>query len=342
MAVARERVTATPPGSTTGAEAVAPISTQAPERTFAPLVSLHSSEPVAPMSVDLFLHGSRLFWAFGPGCRADSKQIAPHLTTRAQWGSLGSGGFTQSARCGAGDVYTTSDYTRPYGDRRTFIDRSDLTGREGFYLDLDNPLRTSKLQTATAGGHRVLKPSPVYFEDHAETGDDNLPNVRITYWFFYPFSRTEGIPNWISPGHEGDWERISVLIRRTGVDLWQPLSVKFHRHAASAKVLWKDVLKARDDTGVMTHPRAFVAKGSHGTYGRPGWFSLPVGHDEAKACLRCPWWFTWKPPGMLVDATQEPWYGFGGAWGYAGTTPDSSGPLGPSLRKTLQGRSPSP
>jgi hypothetical protein len=191
----------------------------------------------------------------------------------------------------------------------------------------------------------MLKPSPVYFERHDEPGDDGIANVRITYWFFYPFSMPAGVPDLLSslsPGHEGDWERISVLTRRTGVDLWLPLSVRFHRHATSVNVLWDAVLKARDDTGVMTHPRAFVAKGSHATYGRPRRYPVGVEHDDAKACLRCPLWFTWKPLGMLVDATQEPWYGFGGAWGYAGTTSDSTGPLGPSPRKTLQGKSPSP
>jgi hypothetical protein len=363
--VARERVTATPPRSTSGAEpAIAPVSTQAPERTFAPLVSLHSDEPVAPMSVDLFLRNSRLFWAFQAGCSARQKFIAGPLTTTAQWRALGSGGFRQAGGCGHGDVYATSYYTRPYDKRRTFVRHADLTGREGFYLDLDNGLRTRKLATVTERGQRMLEPSPVYFERHDEAGADGIANVRFTYWFFYPLNtptiNADLLPTAaadflksveLSPDHEGDWERISVLTRRIGDDLWLPLSVRFHEHAAHVDRAWQAVRKVRDDdTGVMTHPRAFVAKGSHATYPGPGRFphTLTVFgvritlDDEVRACRRCPWWATWKSPEMLVDATQQPWYGFGGAWGQVGIQSEFTGPLGPSPRKTLQGTLPPP
>jgi hypothetical protein len=344
------------PAALGAATATVPVATQAPERTFAPLVSLHSSEPVAPMSVDLFLRNSRLFWEFQPGCRVPQKLIAGPLTATAQWRALGSGGFRQAGGCGHGDVYATSYYTRPYDKGRTFVRHADLTGREGFYLDLDNALRTHKLQTMTAAGHRVLKPSPVYFERHDEAGADNIAKVRFTYWFFYPLNTLTGpadilnslgklVDHKFSLDHEGDWERISVLTQRTGADEWLPLSVRFHSHATHVDRPWEAVLKARDDTGVMTHPRAFVAKGNHATYPGPGRFPHTFArggvqvtlYDEVQACRRCPWWATWKSPEMLVDATQEPWYGFGGAWGQVGSESDFTGPLGPSPRKTLQG-----
>ena len=106
-----------------------------------------------------------------------------------------------------------------------------------------------------------------------------------------------------------------------------------------------------DETGVISHPRAYVAKGSHATYSHPGRFAqiltrggretLAV-RDDARACVSCPLWYTWKPPTMLVDAEQQPWYGFGGAWGVVGSVSDFTGPLGPSIAKTRQGRAPSP
>jgi hypothetical protein len=352
--VARERVTATPLRSTSGAEpAIAPVSTQAPERTFAPLVSLHSDEPVAPMSVDLFLRNSRLFWAFQAGCSARQKFIAGPLTTTAQWRALGSGGFRQAGGCGHGDVYATSYYTRPYDKGRTFVRHADLTGREGFYLNLNDALRKRKLATVIEGGQRMLKPSPVYFERHDEVDANGTANVRFTYWFFYPLNTPTGPVELLnsvgklfelSLEHEGDWERISVLTRRISADLWLPLSVRFHEHNKQMDPAWQEVLKARDDTGVMTHPRAFVAKGNHATYPRPGRFPHTFArdgvqitlYDEVQACRRCPRWATWKSPEMLVDATQEPWYGFGGAWGQVGSESDFTGPLGPSPRKTLQ------
>jgi hypothetical protein len=42
-------------------------------------------------------------------------------------------------------------------------------------------------------------------------------------------------------------------------------------------------------------------------------------------------WRTWQ---LLTDAQQEPWYGYGGAWGAVGTRPGTIGPLGPSAYKT--------
>jgi hypothetical protein len=331
------------PAALGAAPATQPVTTQTPELTFAPLVSLHSSEPIAPMSVDEFLRNSRLFWAFHSDCPVDHKLIAGPLTTTAQWRALGSGGFRQAAHCGEGPVYTTADRTRPYDKKRTFHHRGRVTGREGFYLDLDqDALGTRKLATVTEGGHRVLEPSPVYFERHDEADKDGNANVRFTYWFFYPFSTPTGDANFLglALGHEGDWERISVLARRTGPDQWLPLWVRFHSHAPHTDLHWKDVLKAPDDT---THPRVFVSKGSHATYPRPGKFpGIPGVDEEAKACLRCPFWFTWTHPKMLVDATQQPWYGFGGAWGRVRSASGFTGPLGPSRHKTLQGRLPPP
>jgi len=65
--------------------------------------------------------------------------------------------------------------------------------------------------------------------------------------------------------------------------------------------------------------------------------------------VSCPLWYTWrpsqkngKPVEMFIDAENEPWYDFGGAWGVVGSASDFTGPLGPSIRKTRQGRSPSP
>ncbi|MDP1848552.1 MAG: hypothetical protein Q8K79_12235 [Solirubrobacteraceae bacterium] len=330
--------------------ATTPIPTRAPERTFAPLVSLHHAEPIAPGTAEDFLRSSRLLWAFR-GCQARARQLAAALSTPAQWRDLGEGGFRQGARCGEGDEYTTADVTRPFS-RRTFSDRADLVGREGFYLDLDDAARTPRMRTGTQGRQRVLKPVPVYFERHDELGDDGITNVRITYWFFYPHSTPTGQADatGLKLGHEGDWERISVLTRRVDDASWLPLSVRFHEHSTSVDVPWARARKVADETGVVSHPRAYVAKGSHATYSHPGRFAQILSRggreilavrDDARACVSCPLWYTWRS-GMLVDAEQQPWYGFGGAWGVVGSASDFTGPLGPSIGKTRQGRAPSP
>lgn len=331
-------------------EEATPIPTRAPERTFAPLVSLHHAEPIAPGTAEDFLRGSRLLWAFR-GCQSRARQHAAGLGEPAQWRDLGRGGFRQGARCGEGDEYTTADVTRPFS-RRTFSGRADLVGREGFYLDLDDAENTPRMRTATQGRQRVLKPVPVYFERHDELGDDGLTNVRITYWFFYPYSTPTGKADatGLKLGHEGDWERISVLTRQVGEGSWVPLSVRFHEHNTSVDVPWARARKVADETGVVSHPRAYVAKGSHATYSHPGRFAQILSRggreilavrDDARACVSCPLWYTWRS-GMLVDAEQQPWYGFGGAWGVVGSASDFTGPLGPSVAKTRQGRAPSP
>jgi hypothetical protein len=262
--------------------------------------------------------------------------------TQEQWRKLGSGQYRQAADCGGGDAYSSKDHTRPFDKRRTFDDgRRTLSGREGFYIDLPDRLRKRKLSTQRNGDQLVLKSSPVYYERHAEGQD-----VRLTYWLFYPFSFPTGTNEKI--GHEGDWERVSVLVQQTAPGLWRPLSAQFHAHSGSVDVAWADVRKAPDESGRPTHPRAYAAKGSHATYRRGGRYlqilssgshKIVAVKDDARACPQCPLWFTWE---RLVNAEKQPWYGFGGAWGRVGSAPDFTGPLGPSIRKTVGRKGPSP
>ncbi|MGH3992873.1 MAG: hypothetical protein ACRDSN_10475, partial [Pseudonocardiaceae bacterium] len=278
--------------------AAAPVDTDDPARTFAPLVSLHSSEPVAPTSVDYFLRASRLLWSFR-GCAP--KVLSRDLTSAEQQDKLGDGGFRQAARCGdRGPVYRSNDYTRPYGERR-----KGLVGREGFYLDLENGRRKPEARAETQGGQQVLSGVPVYYERHPES-DTAVEDERITYWFFYPLS--------LSPGtdkvtHEGDWERVSVLVRPVSEGRWTPVSVRYHEHNSHVDVPWADVRTAPDEEGRATHPRAYVAKGSHATYRRAGKFVQVLAragfevirvNDDARACPQCPLWFTWQ---RMIRAT---------------------------------------
>jgi hypothetical protein len=87
-------------------------------------------------------------------------------------------------------------------------------------------------------------------------------------------------------------------------------------------------------------PPAYVAEGSHATYPRAGRCeevkrvhgNKRVGADDiAIACPSCPQWRSWE---RLCDAARLPWYGFGGAWGRATSSADTTGPLGPSPRNT--------
>jgi len=326
-----------------GPPAAEPVATDEPVTTFAPLVSLHSSEPVYPTTVDYFLNGARLFWSFRGHCKA--KLLTASLTDIEARQRLGLGGFAQRRECGdRGTVYSTAHYTRPYSEKRIRTidgEEIELEGREGFYLDLDNDLRRPKgkhKKTTTQGTQKVVEGAPVYYEQHPDP-DTAAEDVRITYWFFYPFSIPPGGNAKIA--HEGDWERLSVLVEQKDDDLWMPISVRYHEHDTHVDVPWADVRRTPDPTGLLTHPRGFVAKGSHATYRRAGRFAQVLARggvdivtveDDARACPECPLWFTWQ---RLVDAEREPWYGYGGAWGKVGDVSDFTGPLGPSKYKTL-------
>jgi hypothetical protein len=245
-------------------------------------------------------------------------------------------------------VYSTAHYTRPHSEKRTRTigdTTIELKGREGFYLDLRNDLRRPKdTKTTTQGTQKVLENVPVYYESHPDPGTP-ADDQRITYWFFYPFSIPPGGSAKI--GHEGDWERLSVLVEQQGDGRWKPISARYHEHDTHVDVPWADVRTAPDASGLLTHPRAYVARGSHATYRHAGKFAQVLSRggvdivtvrDSAQACPNCPLWFSWQ---RLVDAQQQPWYGYGGAWGRLGESSDFTGPLGPSKYKTL-GLSPAP
>ena len=315
-----------------------PVSTEKPEQSFAPLASIHSFEPVAPTAVDYFLDNARLLWSF---CTGSPRELAAKLTTVEQRAGLGSGGYEQEARCGDAKrtTFSSRNYTRPYGKGR----KKGLEGREGFYLDLSNAKRKPAVQTGQQGAQRVVSNVPVYWEQDEEPETREKNDERITYWFFYPYSipPTPTGVNADKISHEGDWERLSVLVRKDGANLWTPVSVRYHEHDGHVDVPWADVRKAPDETGIATHPRAYVAKGSHATYRRAGKFvqvlvqggvKVVKVEDDARACPECPLWFTWQ---KLVDAKKQPWYDFGGAWGQVGSASDFTGPLGPSRWKTL-------
>ena len=53
---------------------------------------------------------------------------------------------------------------------------------------------------------------------------------------------------------------------------------------------------------------------------RPGFGHIDVGDPDG------PQWRTWED---LASIVEQPWYGFGGAWGRVGKVRDSTGPLGP-------------
>jgi hypothetical protein len=92
------------------------------------------------------------------------------------------------------------------------------------------------------------------------------------------------------------------------------------------------------------HPVVYAAKEGHGSYWREDcnfsvtWAAPGVSPLTSDACADGPDdWETWK---STVDATEQPWYGYGGAWGdvgpgVPGLASDTVGPPGPGAANGL-------
>ncbi len=117
--------------------------------------------------------------------------------------------------------------------------------------------------------------------------------------------------------HEGDWERITVYLDESSPDAKPPAAVAFYRHSTNRPLKWADVQKEE------THPVVYCAIGSHASLPSANFGFIDVGDSGG------PRWQTWGPDNTLVSIREQPWYGFGGAWGRLGRVRDSTGPLGP-------------
>jgi hypothetical protein len=197
------------------------------------------------------------------------------------------------------------ELTRPHEDRP---DERRVATSAGFYLDLDEKKR-SGVRPGSFNG------PPVYY--HYEFDGAGAGRDFITYWFFYPYNDGPSSGN-----HEGDWERVVVLLDEHG----NGRAIKLFRHNCNVQLSWDQISKVPNSN----HPIVFSAAGSHGSYGTPGAHEnacdTPIDDYTGNGTA----WKTWN---YLADVQRQPWYGFGGAWGEVGESTHTTGPLGPSRYK---------
>ncbi len=175
-------------------------------------------------------------------------------------------------------------------------------------------------------------------------------DVVIQYWFCYYYD------DWVNQ-HEGDWEGISIFLRRVGND-YIGVGASYNAHETGKRRHWDEVEKSADG---KTHPLVFVAAGSHASY-----FSfVPAGYWTSIPGLVVPFlglrfkidvWSTRvdrvanphhaKPLAPRVELLPDPigpadrddpawlhkkWLAFPGTWGVRVFTGLAyGGPLGPS------------
>ncbi len=145
--------------------------------------------------------------------------------------------------------------------------------------------------------------------------------TAIQYWLFYYYN------DWYNK-HEGDWEMIQIELGADG----QPARAAYAQHHGGTARPWDAVNKVDG-----THPRAYVALGSHATY-FTGDTLYPQGVDVGSARIevydRAGRAHEVMPAIQLISDADPAWLAFAGRWGERAFG-DFSGPTGPA-HKGLQ------
>ncbi len=147
--------------------------------------------------------------------------------------------------------------------------------------------------------------------------------IVVQYWFFYAFN-----PGTLNQ-HQGDWEMIEIVLDHS---METPQYAVYSQHHAGEMAEWKDVEKVDD-----THPRVYVALGSHANYFRSYQGKLGIENDIVGNA------YTLKPEDLEIinlcekgignHPSSQDWLEFGGRWGNWDKRVDayigSAGPSGP-------------
>jgi hypothetical protein len=308
-------------------EPAKPVATRDPAATFAPLVMLDRREPTYPISADYFLKNSGLEWAGGPcpfeqdvanGLRSDKLSGAgsgapslPPLTAVRLGGKRPYSFKPWTRRCldtleTDRPTFTTDQRTRPYD----LEDRPNgLYVDEGFNLDILTDYQPGPKRVARVDS---IEGVPAYYaEERMTSGGKRM--LRLSYWLLFGRGEAKDPKTGKPVPHEGDWERIDVLLRRgQKAASFFPVNVRYRIDGDFKTVAW--VGADRRGSG-STHPVAFLVRAAHTPY--------PHASTTDKRVA----WRTWD---RLRSVRREPWFGYGGGWGAFGFTAAESGPLGPS------------
>ena len=328
-------------GDAAEAPPIVAVPTDQPADAFAPLIRFHQQEKTFPIDAERFVQRSSLKWRDGDclglhnvatGRVADRKTAEPvPRTSSARLGGQDAPPYRvrqldRGCKRRVGRTYATTDLTRPYDDGRRV---AGLARDRGFYLDLLTDSFDGDPTFAERDGRRELAGVPAYYEV-TPMSVDGIRGLRIDYWMLYGHTEAHGTRGEQPVSHEGDWQRVAVLMRLVGERSWRPVRLELIEQPSgrARTVRWRDVEREGN------HPVVYSARESHAAYTEPGEHLRRVPmegqtvtvRDNATSCDDCPAWRTWT---RLRDVDEEPWYGFGGGWGFAYTASDTSGPRGP-------------
>jgi hypothetical protein len=316
-------------------------------RSLAPLVRLSRDERYWPMAVEDFLGDCTLQWATGKNTDVEqvaAKPVDPSKLLGWKIDSYSSSGYTRpfdnhgptGPGIGQGFCLTLSDKEPRHGSPTTGGDPGEYTGAPVYY-EYDEEQREitywffyggstapllffSSLQRTAAPDVDVVAEAQAARSSFPQIVEESgQPPVDLDSRFD-PIGAAKRILDRLraylelAPEfpfmHEGDWERITVFLDADE----RPTSAFYYAHHGGAPSPW-NTLEVDDG-----HPVVYSADGSHASFSRP-FDALDLLDPDG------PRWQTWE---NLVDVREQPWFGFGGAWGRLGPIADATGPLGPS------------
>lgn len=159
----------------------------------------------------------------------------------------------------------------------------------------------------------------------------------VQYWIFYYFNDWRNF-------HEGDWELVQLCFPgQSAKELLargeEPVFAAYSQHQAGQKMNWEDM--KGNNLVVGTHPKVYVARGSHANYFAPGQFWSGLDFDDTGLSS----WRVIEPERLDVFLLPEveagraglEWLQFKGYWGeylgfsisVLGLTFWQHGPFGP-------------
>jgi hypothetical protein len=149
-------------------------------------------------------------------------------------------------------------------------------------LAIDAPAASTDVAGQEAAQREILASAPGQFPltQYVVVRPERRRVIAIEYWFFY---YADALPLTCIAGtqtHEGDWEHVTVLVKRRPGGAVVPLGADFGWHSSSSTVTWASLLHRR-----RTHPVVFVARGSHASYPLPGDHAPPT--RSGSGFVRC-------------------------------------------------------
>jgi len=176
------------------------------------------------------------------------------------------------------------------------------------------------LSAYQAGTQAGTYPKTVYVHVSMDGGQ-----VIAQYWFYYAFN--PGTWN----NHEGDWEMVQVVVSGT-----EPQWVGYSQHESGERMLWADVEREG------THPKVYVALGSHSSYLRSYEGTIGIAGDAVSGAGA-----VWVPSDyalvnvgeVTAPSAGNEWLQFAGRWGEFSLPYEAraeAGPPGPAYRQSQE------